>query len=162
MLHSICTRRGRVDSSLLVVASWIASLILGLSFCYTLCCKCPNGSCKPILGIYILIAVQWYKKRSNARCFDAWNQTLKFQESRWTPKFTFRECESHPHTLLQVGLRHWHADVVTHIVACAEHKVLRICCAPHQIDIVVKALTENISGGSWVKFAYMFLVYLRT
>lgn len=55
-----------------------------------------------------------------------------------------------------------HASVVTRIVVCAEHKVLRIWCAPHQIDIVVKALTESISNGSWVKFAYMFSIYLRT
>jgi hypothetical protein len=56
----------------------------------------------------------------------------------------------------------WHTGVVTHIVVCVEHKVLRIWCVPHQIDIVVKALTESINNGSWVKFAYMFLVYLHT
>jgi hypothetical protein len=55
-----------------------------------------------------------------------------------------------------------HAGVVIRIVACAEHKVLRIWCVSHQIDIIVKASTESISGGSWVKFAYMFSVYLHT
>jgi hypothetical protein len=56
----------------------------------------------------------------------------------------------------------WHAGVVTHIVACAKHKVLRIWCVPHQIDIVVKALIESINNGNWVKFAYTFSIYLRT
>ncbi|CAM6017990.1 unnamed protein product [Sphagnum balticum] len=56
----------------------------------------------------------------------------------------------------------WHTGVMTRIVACAKHKVLRIWCVPHQIDIVVKASIKSISGGSWVKFTYMFSVYLRT
>jgi hypothetical protein len=42
-----------------------------------------------------------------------------------------------------------HAGVVTRIVACAENKVLRIWCAPHQMDIVVKAATEGIDDGMW-------------
>ncbi len=35
---------------------------------------------------YTSIAFQQYKERFNARCFDPYNQTLKFRESRWTPK----------------------------------------------------------------------------
>jgi hypothetical protein len=38
----------------LVVVSQIDTLILGLSFDYNLCFKYSNGSCKPILNIYIL------------------------------------------------------------------------------------------------------------
>ncbi len=56
----------------------------------------------------------------------------------------------------------WHASVVTRIVTCAEHKVLQIWCAPHQINIVVKASTKSINDGNWVKFAYTFSVYLPT
>jgi hypothetical protein len=54
-----------------------------------------------------------------------------------------------------------HTGVMTNIVTCAEHKVLQIWCASHQINIVVKASTESINGGSWVKFAYRFSVYLH-
>ncbi len=103
--HLTCTHRGQVDSWLLVVGSQTASLTPGLSFCHNLCYKCPNGSWEPIFDIYVLVAFQWYKKRHSVRCFDPYNRTLKFWESRWTPKFTFRECECHPHTLLKVGLR---------------------------------------------------------
>jgi hypothetical protein len=103
--HSTCTHRSRVDSRLLVVGSQIASLTSGFSFCHNLCCKCPNGSCEEILDIYTLIVFQWYKKHPNARCFDPCNRTLKFRESRRTPKSPFRECECHPHTLPKVGLR---------------------------------------------------------
>jgi hypothetical protein len=56
--HSTCTHWGRVDSQFLVVRSQTASLIPGLSFCHNLCCRCPNGSCKPILDIYTSINFQ--------------------------------------------------------------------------------------------------------
>jgi hypothetical protein len=97
--HFTCTHQGRVDSWLLVVESQTASLTPGPSFFHTLCWKCPNGPCEAIFDIYISIAFQLYKKRPNARCFDPCNRTLKFWESRRTPKSPFRECESHPHTL---------------------------------------------------------------
>jgi hypothetical protein len=106
VFYSTCTHRGRVNSRLLMVWSQIANLTPNLSFCHNLCYICPNGSCEPIFDIYALIASKCYKKRLNARCFDPWNQTLKFQESRWTPKFPFPECECHPPTLPKVGLRH--------------------------------------------------------
>ncbi len=44
-----------------------------------------------------------------------------------------------------------HAGVVTCLVDCANNDVLRIWCAPHQIDIVVKAVLEGIDNDVWVK-----------
>jgi len=52
-------------------------LIPNLSFCHNLCCKCPNGSCEPILNICTSITFQWYKKFLNARCFDFYNCFMK-------------------------------------------------------------------------------------
>jgi len=99
VFHSTCTHRGRVDSQLLVVGSQTASLIPNIFFCHNLYCKCPNGPCEAIFDIYTLIDFQWYKKNPNARCFDPCNRTLKFRESRRTPKSPFREFEFHPHIL---------------------------------------------------------------
>jgi hypothetical protein len=62
--HSTCTHRDRINSWLLVVESQIANLTPDLSFCYNLCYRCTNGSCKLIFNIYILITFQWYKKTS--------------------------------------------------------------------------------------------------
>jgi hypothetical protein len=93
-----------------MVGSQIVSLTPGLSFCHNLCCRCPNGSCEPIFNIYISIAFQWYKERHNARCFDPCNRALKFRESRRTPSSHFWECESHPHTCPEVGLRQKQSD----------------------------------------------------
>jgi hypothetical protein len=56
-----------------------------LYFCHNLCCKCPNGSCEPILNIYTSIVFQLYKKLFNARCFDLYNHSLKVWESIGTP-----------------------------------------------------------------------------
>jgi len=54
--HFTYTHRGRVDSWLLVVGSRIANLTPNSSFCYNLCCRCPNDSCEAIFDIYTLIA----------------------------------------------------------------------------------------------------------
>ncbi len=105
MSYFTCAPRGRVDSRLLVVGSQTASLTPSLSFCHNLCCRCPNGSCEAIFDIYTSIAFQWHKERFKARCFNPCNRTLKFQESRRTPKSPFRECECHLHILPKVGLR---------------------------------------------------------
>ncbi|ETP14719.1 hypothetical protein F441_10359 [Phytophthora nicotianae CJ01A1] len=55
-----------------------------------------------------------------------------------------------------------HTGVATRIVACAENKVLRIWCAPHQIDIVVKSSAKGIEDGHWIKFVNAFSVILRS
>jgi hypothetical protein len=83
--HASCKHESRVDSWHFVVGNQIANLTLGLSFCHNLCCKCPNGSCKPILDIYISITFRWYKELFNAKCFDLYNHSLKVWKSTGTP-----------------------------------------------------------------------------
>jgi hypothetical protein len=85
MLHATCTQGNWVDSWLLVVGSQTTNLIFGFSFGHNLCFKCPNGSCKPILDIYVSISFQWYKELLNAMSFDSCNRSLKIQEFIRTP-----------------------------------------------------------------------------
>jgi hypothetical protein len=80
-----CMQGNRVDSWLSVVGSQTANLILDLSFGHNLCFRCPNGSCEPILDIYVSIAFQWYKELFKATRFDPCNRSLKIQESIGTP-----------------------------------------------------------------------------
>jgi hypothetical protein len=47
--------------------------------------KNPNGSCKPILDIYVPSVFQWYKERIDPISFDPYNYPLKIQESIRTP-----------------------------------------------------------------------------
>jgi hypothetical protein len=68
-----------------MVENQIDNLILGLSFGHNLCFKYPNGSCEPIIDIYVLRNFQWYKEFSNLINFDTCNCPLKIWESIWTP-----------------------------------------------------------------------------
>jgi hypothetical protein len=54
-----------------------------------------------------------------------------------------------------------HRGLVTRMVATAENPVLRIWCAPHQIDLVVKLAAECVTDGTWINFAWSFSVFLR-
>ncbi len=85
MSHVTCTQVNRVNSRLLVVRSQIANLTLDLSFGHNLCFRCPNGSCEPILNIYVSIAFQRYKELFNPLGFDPYNLFLNIRESIGTP-----------------------------------------------------------------------------
>jgi len=54
MSHTTCTQGNWGDYWLLTVKNQIVNLIPDSSFGHNLCFKCPNGSCKPILNIYVL------------------------------------------------------------------------------------------------------------
>jgi hypothetical protein len=94
----------RGNSRLLVVGSQIGSLIPDPSFGHDLCFKYPNGSCEPILNIYVPRYFQWYNKLFDPMSFDPCNCLLKIQESIGIliPKWELTwECEDwFPHILL--------------------------------------------------------------
>ncbi len=77
MSHTTWKQGNRVDSRLLMVGNQIANLTPDLSFGHNLCFKCPNGSCEPILDIYVSIDFQWYKELFNSLSFDPCNRSLK-------------------------------------------------------------------------------------
>jgi len=54
MWHATYTQGNQGDSLLLVVKNQIGILTLNPSFGHNLCFKYPNGSCEPILDIYVL------------------------------------------------------------------------------------------------------------
>ncbi len=83
MWHATYTRGNWDDSWHLVVRSQIANLTSDPSFGHNLCFKCQNGSCKPILDIYVPRAFQWYKKFLNRMGFGPCNHSLKIRESKW-------------------------------------------------------------------------------
>jgi hypothetical protein len=85
MSQSPYMQGNRVDSQLLVVGSQISNLTPDLSFGHSLCFKCPNGSCKPILDIWVPRAFYWYKELFNLLKFDPCNCFLKIQDSIGTP-----------------------------------------------------------------------------
>ncbi len=102
--HSLRRHRKEVDSRLLVVGSQTGSLTLDPSFAHNLGCRCPNGPCEAILGIYTSRSFHLYKEFTNARIFDPSNRLLNFRESRRTPFSHLWECELHSHTWPQSGV----------------------------------------------------------
>jgi hypothetical protein len=85
MWHTTYTQGNQDDSWLLVVGSQIGNLTLGLFSGHNLCFKSSNGSCEPILNIYIPRTFQWYKELFNPMSFDPYDYFLKIQESIRTP-----------------------------------------------------------------------------
>jgi hypothetical protein len=99
------TQGNWVDSRLLVVGNQTANLTPDPSFGHNLCFKCPNGSCKPTLDIYVPRDFQWYKGLSNPMGFGPLEIVFwKFRTppGLQLPKWELTwECEcSFPHTLL--------------------------------------------------------------
>ncbi len=76
MWHATYTQVNQGDSWLLVVENQIGKLTPILYFSHNLCFQYPNGSCEPILDIYVPMS------------FDPWNYLLKIRESigTTTPK----------------------------------------------------------------------------
>jgi hypothetical protein len=88
---------------LLVVGSQIGNLTLNLSFNLNLCFNYSNGTCKPILDIYLPRTFQWFKYLFNPMSFDLCNCSLKIRDSNFqnenqlgsvwvhsiTPSYTF-------------------------------------------------------------------------
>ncbi len=82
MSHATWMKGNWGDLWLLMVGSQI------IKFGHNLCLKCPNGSCEPILDIYVPKAFQWYKELFDPMGFDPCNCFLKIRESigTLTPK----------------------------------------------------------------------------
>ncbi len=78
----VCCKQGNQgDFRLLVVESQIGNLTSNPSFGHNLCLRCPNGSCEPILNIYVPKSFQWYKELLNPIGFDPYNYFLKIWKS---------------------------------------------------------------------------------
>jgi len=92
------------------VSRWgLRRLIHDPSFGHNLCFKCLNGSCAPILDIYIPRAFQWYKELFNPMGFDPaiafwrFKSPSKLQFPKWDLTW---ECEGlFLHILIPMSMR---------------------------------------------------------
>jgi hypothetical protein len=101
MWHATWTQGNQGSSWLLIVGSQIANLTPGPSFGHNLCFKNPNGSCKPILDIYVPRTFQWYKELINPMSFNPCNCLLKIQNFKFQSESSLESAKgSFPHTLL--------------------------------------------------------------
>jgi hypothetical protein len=79
--HVTCTQGNQGNFWLLVVKSQTANLTSGPSFGNNLWFKCLNGSCEPILDIYVPRCFQSYNELFNPMVFHPWNCSLKIWKS---------------------------------------------------------------------------------
>ncbi len=123
----------------------------GQSFFDMHVCVCYRGE---LVNLH-LVAMPMFKHHSVVNIF---NLIAKFMDAlyiKWCAKLIGVSTDG------KNTMTGRHVGVVTRLVDCADNDVLRIWCTPHQIDIVVKAATEDIDNSVWVKQAYTFSVYLR-
>jgi hypothetical protein len=85
MWHASYMQGNQGNSELLVVGNQIENYTPNPSFGHNLCFKYPNGSCKPILDMYVPRAFQWYKELLNLMYVDPYNYSLKIWKSIETP-----------------------------------------------------------------------------
>jgi hypothetical protein len=147
--------------------SHIANLTLDPSFGHNLCVKCPNGSCKPILDIYVLRSFYWCKNCLNSMGFDPYSCFMKnwefigspsgVQFPKWEPTW---ECGG---SFLHI-FPHSRASFLAHTLSsfCLGHepKVKVTTCAntPH---IVLPKLVEKINiCFAFVKWCYCVIISL--
>jgi hypothetical protein len=81
MWHATCMHVSQGDSWLLMIKSQIDILIFSPSFDHNLCYKYSNGSCKPILDIYVSRDFQWHIKLFNPMNFGLCNCFVKIWDS---------------------------------------------------------------------------------
>jgi hypothetical protein len=87
MLHVTCTQGNWVDSWFLVVGSQIVNLTFNFSFGHNLYFRHPNGSCEPILYIYVPRTFHCCKKHLNPMSFGPYNRFLNIRGSIWDSNF---------------------------------------------------------------------------
>ncbi len=85
MWHATCTQINHGDSWCLMVKSQIGNLIHDPPFGHNLCFKCPNGSCKPVLDIYVLKVFQIFNPMSFDLVIAFWRfeSPLGLQFPKW-------------------------------------------------------------------------------
>jgi hypothetical protein len=83
----LCHLHTRKLGRFLTFSGWESNYSIP-SFDHNLCYIYPNGSCEPILNIFVLRAFQWYKKLFNPMGFYPYICSLKIQDSieTLTPK----------------------------------------------------------------------------
>ncbi len=81
MWHTTCMQGNQGNSWLLMIGSQIANLTPNPFFGHNLCFKYSNGSCEPILDIYVPSIFQWYNELFNPMVFDPCSHSMKIWKS---------------------------------------------------------------------------------
>ena len=102
-----------------------------------------------------LLCVPLYERHTAENLFNVLRTFLDALYPRWPDKLINVATDG------ENTMTGRHAGVVTRMARCASFDVLRVCCVPHQMDIVAKAAAEGLCKGAYMKDVYSFSVYLR-
>jgi hypothetical protein len=112
---------------------------------------CPNGSLESLH----LIAVPFYNRHTAENIAAMICRILDVLYARWRSKIIAFSTDG------ENTMTRRHVNVVTQIDHNYETKLMRIWCAPHQVDLVVKDIGHSLDDGLFYKIAHDFSVHLR-
>jgi hypothetical protein len=108
-----------------------------------------------VLANLHLVAVPQFDRHTAENTFNMLEKFLDAMSNLWRVKLISVATDGEP---TMTGRHH---GLVTRLAQAAEHKLLRIWCPPHQMDVVVRKGAELLYDGQWIKFAWTFSVHLR-
>jgi len=110
--------------------------------------------CGRLLNLH-LVAIPMFDRHTAGNIFNMMVKFLDALYDKWRAKLIGMSSDS------ENTMTGRHTNLVTRMIACAENLVLRIWCALHQIDLVVKSGAKELVGDEWIMFAWSFLIFMR-
>jgi hypothetical protein len=102
-----------------------------------------------------LAVMPFFDRHTSSNIFDCISNVLNTLSDSWRDKLISVSSDG------ENTMTGRHSGVVTRLENAATHRILRIWCVPHQIDLVIKAVTKEIDNGQFYKVAHAFSVHLR-
>ena len=102
-----------------------------------------------------LAVIPFFDRHTAANIFDHIVRLLEVLLPNWRDKLLSVSSDG------ENTMTGRHAGVVTLLENAASNKILRIWCVPHQVDLVIKAITKDLDGEQFYKIAHAFSVHLR-
>jgi len=94
-----------------------------------------------------LVAIPMFDRHTTGNIFNMLVKFLDALYDKWCAKLIGMSSDS------KNMMTSHHTGLVTRMIACAENPVLRIWCALHQINLVIKSIVEELAGNKWIMFA---------
>ncbi len=146
----------RISDILSFLCVWLFALIAdssmhqSVSYLDIRICVCPNGSLENLH----LIAMPFYDRHTTENIATMICRILDVLYARWRSKIIAFNTDGKNTMTWQ------HASVVTPIDHESETKFMRIWCAPHHIDLIVKDVSHSLNDELFYKTAHDFSVHL--
>ena len=102
-----------------------------------------------------LVVVPFFERHTAANIFSHITKILDVLLDIWRDKLLSISSDG------ENTMTGRHAGVVTLLENAAKHRILRIWCVHHQVDLVVKSITKELDNEQFYKVTHAFSVHLR-